>query len=284
MKVLAIASTKGGVGKTTVTANLGGLLADSGLRVLMLDLDSQPTLSSYYALKAVGVAGITDLIGQRVVDLTRLVSRTIIPGLDLVVSNDPLGQLCTLLLHAPDGRLRLKNLLHVFDQQYDVLLLDTQGARNIVVEMSVLAADLLLSPIPPEMLAARELHRGTLALLDSLIPFEQLGVRPPAAKLVVNQADLSRRDTRLIIESLRQTFAGGDRVSLCDAVLLDRVAYVNAASIGVPVHRIDLRSSPSGTPSAGQSMMQLAGELLPEWRDRFNALLEHPAPAHLHPS
>jgi len=40
MRVVSVISTKGGVGKTTVTANLGGLLADAGLRILLLDLDS----------------------------------------------------------------------------------------------------------------------------------------------------------------------------------------------------------------------------------------------------
>ncbi len=44
---LAIVSTKGGVGKTTLTANLGALLADVGQRVLLVDADIQPTLSSY---------------------------------------------------------------------------------------------------------------------------------------------------------------------------------------------------------------------------------------------
>lgn len=46
MQVVSIVSTKGGVGKTTTAANLGGLAADAGLRVLLLDLDVQPTLSS----------------------------------------------------------------------------------------------------------------------------------------------------------------------------------------------------------------------------------------------
>jgi len=50
MHVIAIISTKGGVGKTTVAANLGGFIADAGRRVLLIDLDVQPTLSSYYAL------------------------------------------------------------------------------------------------------------------------------------------------------------------------------------------------------------------------------------------
>jgi len=46
--VFAVVSTKGGVGKTTLTANLGALLADLGLRVLMIDADVPPALSKFY--------------------------------------------------------------------------------------------------------------------------------------------------------------------------------------------------------------------------------------------
>src|SRR3546814_10414313 len=52
MQFVSIISTKGGVGKTTTAANLGGFVADAGLRVLLLDFDIQPTLSSYYELRS----------------------------------------------------------------------------------------------------------------------------------------------------------------------------------------------------------------------------------------
>ena len=48
---VTVTSTTGGVGKTTLTANLGGLLADLGQKVLLVDADVQPTLSSYYPLE-----------------------------------------------------------------------------------------------------------------------------------------------------------------------------------------------------------------------------------------
>ena len=57
MQVVSIISTKGGVGKTTTAANLGGLAADAGLRVLLLDLDVQPTLSSHYELDLYSAPG-----------------------------------------------------------------------------------------------------------------------------------------------------------------------------------------------------------------------------------
>ena len=62
MQVVSIISTKGGVGKTTTAANLGGLAADAGLRVLLLDLDVQPTLSSYYELAHRAPGGIYELL------------------------------------------------------------------------------------------------------------------------------------------------------------------------------------------------------------------------------
>ena len=48
--VISVVSTKGGVGKTTLTANLGGLLAALGLRVLAIDADKQASLSKYFQL------------------------------------------------------------------------------------------------------------------------------------------------------------------------------------------------------------------------------------------
>jgi chromosome partitioning protein len=45
MRVVAVMNYKGGVGKTTLTANLGAVAAARGLRVLLLDLDPQTNLT-----------------------------------------------------------------------------------------------------------------------------------------------------------------------------------------------------------------------------------------------
>lgn len=268
MHVLSVVSTKGGVGKTTVAANLGGLLADAGLRVLLLDLDSQPTLSSYYDLSQKAVAGAYELIALNLTMPTQIVSRTMIAGLDLIISNDAQGQLNTLLLHAPDGRLRLRNLLDDFRPRYDLLLIDTQGARSVLLEMAILACDIALSPITPEMLAARELRRGTLRLFSELEPFRHLGITPPPLRLLLNQVNSIRVDTRMIIRGLHEAFAGAPNISVLDTVVPDRVAYLNAASLGLPAHRIETRQPRERrSQSALETMQALAIELFPEWRE-----------------
>lgn len=273
MRVVSVISTKGGVGKTTVTANLGGLLADTGLRVLLLDLDSQPTLSSYYPLEFVAPAGVYELITLNLTDPLQIISRTKLANLDLILSNDHQGQLNTLLLHAPDGRLRLRHLLDGFRDQYDLLLIDTQGARSVLLEMAVLASDLALSPINPEMLAARELSRGTLKLLGDLEPFRHLGIAVPPLRLLLNQVDVVRLDARMIVHGLRDSFPATSSIAVLNTVIPNRVAYVNAASLGLPVHRIETQR-PSGrrSPSALETLQALAIELFPKWQTAISTV------------
>jgi chromosome partitioning related protein ParA len=271
MQVISIISTKGGVGKTTLAANLGGLAADAGLRVLLLDLDAQPTLSSYYELTRRAPGGIYELLTFNESDLSRLVSHTVIDGLDILISNDAYRQLGTLLLHAADGRLRLRNLLHVFREYYDLLLVDTQGARSVVLEMAVLASDLAVSPVTPEILAAREFRRGTLQLVEDIAPYRQLGLSPPPLSLLINRVPAISSNARLVQQTLRLIFREHAGVRVLDSEIPAIEAFPRAATQGLPAHRVEHRR-PTGrqAPSALEIMRDFASELCPEWRERFS--------------
>lgn len=270
MQVVSIISTKGGVGKTTTAANLGGFAADAGLRVLLLDLDVQPTLSSYFTLVMRAPAGIYEMLAFNEHRTKQLVSHTAVAGLDLVLSNDDRGELNTLLLHAPDGRLRLRHLLPALAPFYDLLLIDTQGARSVLLEMAVLASDLALSPVTPEILAARELRRGTLQLIEDIAPYRQLGIEPPPLHLLINRVHPVSSNARLIQQALRQVFQGQTDVRVLDTDVPAIEAYPRAATRGLPVHRVEYRQ-PAGrsAPSALATMRALAGELFPRWQERF---------------
>jgi len=270
MQVISIISTKGDVGKTTTAANLGGLLADAGLRVLLLDLDVQPTLSSYYELEHRASGGIYELLAFNERRLEELVSRTAIPGLDLIVSNDHRGELNTLLLHAADGRLRLRHLLPTLAPHYDLTLIDTQGARSVLLEMAVLASDLALSPITPEILAARELRRGTLQLLDDITPYRHLGIQPPPLYLLINRVHPVSANARMIQQALRELFRGQNDIRVLDTTVPAIEAYPRAATLGLPVHRVESRK-PAGrvAPAALDTLRTLTEELLPQWQSQL---------------
>lgn len=250
-------STKGGVGKTTLTANLGAILADLGQRVLLVDADLQPTLSSYYRLEHQAPLGLVDVLERG--GTSNAISRTDI-GCDLIVSNDPEGKLPDWVLHTPDGRFRLKRILRRLTG-YDMILIDTQGAAGPLQDMAVLAADVLISPIPPDVLSAREFSRGTLAMIERLSHMEDIGF--PLGNLYGLIYRLDRTiDARLTAESIRRLSYGPSqgRIQILTAVIPATVAYREAAAAGEPVHRFE-PSRKGPTPSALESMMALVREL-----------------------
>ncbi|GEN23150.1 chromosome partitioning protein [Halomonas cupida] len=276
MRVSATVCSKGGVGKTTSTANLGGLLADAGFRVLLIDLDSQPTLSSYFELSQPAPGGVYELLATDLVDLDQIISKTAIPNLDIVVSNDYRNQLQQLLLNAPNGRFRLIGLLDRFSDRYDAILIDTQGARSILLEMAVLAADHLVSPIVPELLTAREFVRGTQGMLNEMRELTQYTrFDVPPVSILLNKMTDQLKDARDISDSIRSMYAEVEDhgIRVLDTPLVNLSAYRSAALQSLPVHRVEPRK-PSGrkAPACADQIKAIAADLYPEWADAIHAV------------
>lgn len=259
-----VTSTKGGVGKTTLTANLGALLADMGLRVLLIDADVQPSLSKYFPLAAPKPsAGLTEVIVRGEVTVP-CITATMYQNLDIVLSDDPEGNLPHWLLNRIDRGFRLRLALQspaVVDS-YDCVLIDTQGAVGPLQDAAVLAADILVSPITPEILSAREFKDGTMELLDRLEPSSALGATLGPMKAVIYRQDRTA-DARVIASGIREDFIKlKGRVSVLETVVPHAKAYKEAATLRIPVHRHERRRD-GATPSAYTVMHQLAWELIP---------------------
>ncbi len=261
---VTICSTKGGVGKTTFAANLGGMLADLGQRVLLIDADIQPTLSSYYPIEETAEQGLTQLITTG--EAADCISKTAI-GCDLILSDDPEGQLQNWILHTPDGRVRLKHALSRL-RGYDVVIIDTQGAVGPLQDAAVLAADFLVSPIPPEILSAREFARGTLSMLERLRPMQYMGAPVGPLFGIIYRANLRTVDARKIATKLREMSYGPSRgsIRILDTIVPSTVAYREAASARVPVHIWEKQRN-GATPSARETMSNLVAELFPNLAD-----------------
>jgi chromosome partitioning related protein ParA len=269
-----VTSTKGGVGKTTLTANLGALLADMGLRVLLIDADVQPSLSKYFPLAvAKPAAGLTEVIVRGTVTKS-CITATLYQNLDIVISDDPEGNLPHWLLNRIDRGFRLRFALQspaVVDA-YDCVLIDTQGAIGPLQDAAVLAADILVSPITPEILSAREFRDGTMELLDRLEPGGALGASLGPMKAVIYRQDRSA-DARIIASGIREDFIKlKGRVAVLETVVPHAKAYKEAATLRVPVHRHE-RKRDGPTPSAYTVMHQLAWELIPSLEGVFADLL-----------
>ena len=261
MKTLTVCSTKGGVGKTTLTANLGAIIANTEYRVLLIDADPQPSLSSYYAVdQSPDSTGLTDLLTS---SKRPIPARTSVKNLDIIVSDDPTGSLETQLLYAADGRLRMHTGLQRIDG-YDFAVIDTRGATGVIVESAALAADICLSPIPPEVMAAQEFIRGTVSLVNGLQSMSAFGISPGALFALIYRYDRTN-DARNVIESIAAA-AAYENTRLLQSTVPSRVAFREAATLQVPVHAHE--RSRRNSASARQIMEALRSEIF----DIFSSL------------
>lgn len=135
MKVISIISTKGGVGKTTLSANLAGYLSSINKKILMIDADPQPSLSSYFKLIKQADFGLTEVLFNPST-INHCISQTNYG--DLIYSNDPDNQLQSWLVGKGDGRFRLSIALKHIKTQYPCLCSFAVHLTLIVCPVQVL--------------------------------------------------------------------------------------------------------------------------------------------------
>lgn len=264
-KIYGIICTKGGVGKTTITANLSAILADMNQRVLLVDADPQQSLSRVYPLEYQAPFGLTQVYRSASAD--SCISKTNIPNLDIVINDDPQGEhITTFLRESVTHFQHLYVALQALD--YDYILIDTQGAKGIIQESVIFAADILISPIKPQVLDTREFLHGTIELVNKFKPrpgFMSVTGRPlPPIKVLINMWDRTSTASGIANE-LRSQFdqAVDGQVTVLNTVIPLLKPYSEANGLGIPVHRHEVaRSGP--TKSALYTMLELIQELEPK--------------------
>ncbi|MEQ9859590.1 ParA family protein [Pectobacterium cacticida] len=286
MKILPVTSPKGGEGKSTKAANLAGFVADAGLKTLLIDGDySQPTASSYYALEYEAPHGLFEVLMQ-IADLNKpesIISRTVIPRLDLIISNDPDELLPNAMLHAPDGRIRLKNILqHPTFQRYDVIVIDSKGAGGVMAELVVMAAtDSVIGVVKPILPDVREFIRGSTRLFSRLSAFEAYGFKIPDIKILVNCFEntlldkKTLKDLRVIVSDKSYSYPEKINISMLETVVDQLEVYKRGHVYQQPVHRLEYKTDRIMCPAAAVTMHSLACELFPSWKERFDSVLRN---------
>jgi chromosome partitioning protein len=156
MKILALYSIKGGVGKTSSAVNLAFNSAQGGYRTLVWDLDPQGASSYYFRIKPKIKGGGKSLMDKRR-ELDDLIKGTDFENLDLIPADFSFSNLDLLLDDKKKPTQQLKKRLQPLENEYDFIFLDCPPSISLLSEAVFEAADLLLSPIIPTTLSLRTL-------------------------------------------------------------------------------------------------------------------------------
>ena len=87
MKIIAFVNQKGGVGKTTLSLNLAGLLAEEGKKVLIIDNDSQANITNLLNVISSPTIALSILATKSVGNLTVLLSVSFFDILNDIVTS-----------------------------------------------------------------------------------------------------------------------------------------------------------------------------------------------------
>ncbi len=203
MKVIAIANQKGGVAKTTTTHNLGVALAAKGKRVLLIDLDSQASLTISVGLEPLEVKRtIVDVLRKDGVPVSECIEQ-ISDQLHIVTSIIDLAPMEMELLSRASREKILDRALRPVRGEYDFILVDCPPQLSILTINALSCADGVIIPVKTDYLA----YRGLTQLQDSIQEIQEL-INPELKVLGVIATLYEKRvaDDNEILAALRKEY------------------------------------------------------------------------------
>jgi chromosome partitioning protein len=230
-RIIAFSNQKGGVGKTTTTANLGHALTERGYRVLVVDCDAQANLSIGLGVANIPASrSIAAILAQPDRKLSEVVQSTTTPNLDIVPSHLELAEVDQTLTGRFGGHNTLKNAITPeLMAHYDFILLDSPPNFGQLTYNVLCAAQEVVVPVAAHFYALQ----GLTALLSRV---EQVR-REANPKLRVLGLLATRFDGRML---------------LCKEV----VAQLPKFSVPVFKTIINEASKAAEAPSSGQAVGQ----------------------------
>ena len=198
MKVIAMCNQKGGVGKTTLTRELGCYLARAGERVLLIDADGQANLTKSF-FDDEPESGLYEAILDGPLTLT-----PVRENLHLLSGSIRLSLLEKQLVGEIDGYLKLRRLLERLEfEGFDLCLIDTPPSLGILTGNALAASDQILIPISPAQYALQ----GTSDLLETMEKMRKtLNPRLAPLGVIINAYSMVTIISRELVGELRGVF------------------------------------------------------------------------------
>ncbi|MDV2997622.1 MAG: hypothetical protein N4J56_007327 [Chroococcidiopsis sp. SAG 2025] len=198
--IIALFNQAGGVGKTTLTQNLGDRLKARGHHVLLVDLDPQASLTTF-----MGVApdSLEKTPFDALVNEEPLFILKDVHGMDLAPANITLSAAEIQLVNLEFREARLKEALDPKRDDYDFILIDCPPSLGLLSYTSLVAATHVLIPIETHFKA----FQGTNLLLQTVAKVRKRGNRSlQIAGFIPSRYAATNSQDRRTLQAIREQF------------------------------------------------------------------------------
>jgi chromosome partitioning protein len=252
-RIIAIATQKGGVGKTTTAVNLATALAACELKILVVDLDPQGHASTSFGIEPDRRSPGTYELLSGAATLAETTLPTKVPGLAIVPAGKDLAGAEVELIELQDRLMRLKDALGAA-QGWDLVLIDCPPSLGLLSLNALAAAHSVLIPLQPEFLALEGLAQ-TVRTIEMIRERFNPGLRLEG--IVLTMMDRRNNLSVQVEQDARANFG-----ALVFGTAIPRNVKVSEApSHGLPVLLYDHKSA------GAQAYIMLAGEVLGRLRN-----------------
>lgn len=148
MKVITIANAAGSAGKTTTTVTLAALLAQRGVRVVVIDLDGQANSTRWLGIDPDAVDATSGAVMLRTATLADALVETNTPGVRLVPASESVYADGITLQQVTGREMRLASALRKLDNA-EVVLIDCPGTIGLMTVAALVASDEVLTVTQP---------------------------------------------------------------------------------------------------------------------------------------